>query len=63
MTIYVFTSGRVIITLQIHSSKKLLKALKWTMNTGEQQELRYPAARFNEKGCFAGVGWRCAKNP
>ncbi len=27
---------------------------KWTINTGEQQQhdLRYPAARFNEKGCL-----------
>jgi hypothetical protein len=25
---------------------------KWTINTGEQQHLRYPAARFNEKGCL-----------
>jgi hypothetical protein len=23
---------------------------KWTINTGEQQDLRYPAARFNENG-------------
>jgi hypothetical protein len=23
---------------------------KWTINTGEKQDLRYPAARFNEKG-------------
>jgi hypothetical protein len=32
---------------------------KWTINTGtQQQDLRYPAARFDEKGCFqfAGVG-------
>jgi hypothetical protein len=25
---------------------------KWTINTGEQQHLCYPAARFNEKGCL-----------
>jgi len=27
---------------------------KWTINTGEQQQhdLRYPAARVNEKGCL-----------
>jgi hypothetical protein len=24
---------------------------KWTINSGEQQDLHYPAARFNEKGC------------
>jgi len=30
---------------------------KWTINTGVQQDfLPYPAARVNEKGCFAGVG-------
>jgi len=23
---------------------------KWTISTGEQQDLRYPAAGFNEKG-------------
>jgi hypothetical protein len=27
-------------------------AAKWTINTGEQQDLRNPAARFNEKGCL-----------
>jgi hypothetical protein len=25
---------------------------KWTINTGEQQDFRYPAARFNEKWCL-----------
>jgi len=25
---------------------------KWTMSTGEQQDVRYSAARFNEKGCL-----------
>jgi hypothetical protein len=25
---------------------------KWTINTGEQQDLRDPAARFHEKGCL-----------
>jgi hypothetical protein len=25
---------------------------KWTINTGEQQDLLYPAARFNEKRCL-----------
>jgi len=59
-TIYVFTSGGgLIVTVQIHSRKKAFKGVKmttakWTINTGEQQQhdLRYPAARFNEKGCL-----------
>jgi len=25
---------------------------KWMINTGEQHDLRYPNARFNEKGCL-----------
>jgi hypothetical protein len=25
---------------------------KWTINTREQQDLRYPAERFNEKRCL-----------
>jgi hypothetical protein len=25
---------------------------KWTINTGEQQDLCYPVARFNEKQCL-----------
>jgi len=25
---------------------------KWTINIGEEQDFRYPAARFNEKGCL-----------
>jgi hypothetical protein len=25
---------------------------KWTMNTGEQQDMLYPGARSNEKGCL-----------
>jgi hypothetical protein len=24
---------------------------KWTINSGQQQDLHYRAARFNEKGC------------
>jgi hypothetical protein len=56
-TIYVFTSRWVIVTVQIHSRTKLVKGLKWTtakwtINTREQQNLRYRAARFNEKGCL-----------
>ncbi len=33
-TIYVLTFGRVIITFQIHSRKKLLKGLKWPLQNG-----------------------------
>jgi hypothetical protein len=29
---------------------------KWTINTGEQRDLHYPASRFSEKGVFACVG-------
>jgi hypothetical protein len=29
---------------------------KWTLNTGDQQDLPYPAARFNEKGCLPVLG-------
>jgi hypothetical protein len=25
---------------------------KWTINTREQKDLRYPAARFNENWCL-----------
>jgi hypothetical protein len=25
---------------------------KWTISTGDQQDLLYPAARFNEKRCL-----------
>jgi hypothetical protein len=32
---------------------------KMDINRRAQQDLRYPAARFNEKGCLQGVGWRC----
>ncbi len=65
-TIYVFTSGRVIVTVEIHNSRtKAFKGVKmttakWTISTGEQQQnLCYPAARFNEKGCLLVWGWRC----
>jgi hypothetical protein len=34
---------------------------KWTINTREQQDLHYPAARFNDKGCLPVWGWRCSK--
>jgi hypothetical protein len=29
-----------------------LTTAKWNINTGAQQDLGYPAARFNEKGCL-----------
>jgi hypothetical protein len=51
-TIYVLTSGRVIVSVQIHNAeKKALKGVKmttakWTINTGAQQDLRYPAAKI-----------------
>jgi hypothetical protein len=31
---------------------------KWTTNTGEQQDLHYPAARFNGKGLRFRAGIR-----
>ncbi len=34
---------------------------KWTINTEEKQDLRYPAARFNEKGRLLVWVWRCSK--
>jgi hypothetical protein len=34
---------------------------KWTISTGEQQDLHYLVARFDEKGLFASVRWRCYK--
>jgi hypothetical protein len=33
-----------------------MTTVKWTINRGEQQDLRYPAARLNEKGFLASVG-------
>jgi hypothetical protein len=55
--IYVFTSGRVIVTVQIRSRKKAFEGVKmttakWANSTEEQQDLPYSAARFNEKGCL-----------
>jgi len=35
-TIYIFTSGRVIVTVQIYSRKKILKGLKWPLQNGHQ---------------------------
>jgi hypothetical protein len=52
--IYIFISGRVTVTVQIHNRKKILKGFKWPLqnqiNTVVQQDLCYPAARFNEWG-------------
>jgi hypothetical protein len=33
---------------------------KMDITTGAQQELGYPAARLNEKGCLPVWGWRCS---
>jgi hypothetical protein len=60
-TIYVFTCGWVIVIVQIHSRKTILKGVKmttakWTSNRRVHQDSRYPGARFSEKGVFAGVG-------
>jgi hypothetical protein len=33
------------------------------INTGAQQDLRFLAARFNQKGCWQVWGWRCPKLP
>ncbi len=64
-TIYVLTSGRVIVTVQIHSRKKILKGLKWPLQNGHRYR---SAAGFTLSFCkiwwkevFAGVGWRCSK--
>jgi len=55
-TIYVFTSGPVIVTVQIHSRKidfegVKMSTAKWTsIQEILLQDLRYPVARSNEKG-------------
>jgi hypothetical protein len=39
---------------------------KWTINRGDQrdqQDLRYPTARFNEKGCLAMWGGDALRTP
>jgi hypothetical protein len=57
-TIYVFTSGRVIVIVQIHSTKKDFEWVKMATakmdinNSGAQQDSRFLAARFNEKACL-----------
>jgi hypothetical protein len=33
-----------------------MSTAKWTINTGKQQDLYFPAARFNEKVCLLGWG-------
>ncbi len=64
-TIYVFTSGRVIVTVQINSRKKILKGLKWPLQNGRQYRsaagFTLSWCKFWWKGLFAGVGWRCSK--
>jgi hypothetical protein len=35
-TIYVFTSGRVVVPLHVHSRKKILKELEWYLQNGHQ---------------------------
>jgi len=55
----------LMITVQIHSRKKILKGVKMTtaINTGAQQELRYPAARLNESGFLQVWGGDPLKTP
>jgi hypothetical protein len=52
-TIYVFTSGRVIVNVQIHSRKKILEGLKWPLENRHQYR---SATGFNEKGCLQACG-------
>jgi hypothetical protein len=35
-TIYIFTSGAVVVNVQIHSWKKVLKALEWPLHKRHQ---------------------------
>jgi hypothetical protein len=40
-----------------------LRASGFALDTGEHQDfLPHRAARFNEKGAFAGVGWKCSSS-
>jgi len=60
-TIYVFTSGRVIVTVEIHSEAKLLKGLKWPLQNGPSvprttAEFVLSCCKIEWKGVFAGVG-------
>ncbi len=60
-TIYVFTSGWVIVIVQIHSRKKLLNELKWPLQNGPSIP---ESSRICARSCCkiywkgAGVGWR-----
>ncbi len=61
-TIYVFTSGGVVVSVQINSRKTIFKTVKmttaiWT-SIGERIRMYaiYPVARFNEKGCLQVCG-------
>jgi hypothetical protein len=63
-TIYVFTSGWVIVTVQIHSRTKLVKGLKWTtakwtINTREQQILTVQI--HSRTKLVKGLKWTTAK--
>jgi hypothetical protein len=45
------------VTVRIRSRQNFflrvkMTTAKWTINTGDQQDLLYPAARFNEKRCL-----------
>jgi len=68
-TIYIFTYGRVIVSVQIHSRKKILKGVKmttakWTINTGVQQDLGYHVARFMKRDvCRCGGGYALTLHP
>ncbi len=52
-TIYVFTSGGVIVNVQIHRRKKFWRGwndrCKVDINTGAQQDLRFRAARLMKR--------------
>ncbi len=61
--IYIITSGQGIVTVQIHSRKKILKGLKWPLQNGHQYRISAGftllCCKIQWKGVFAGVGWRC----
>jgi hypothetical protein len=65
-TIHVFTSGPLIVTLQFHSRKKLLKGLKWPLQNRHQCRSRagvmLSCCKIKWKGVFADVGWRCSQD-
>jgi hypothetical protein len=65
-TIYVFTSGWVLVTFQIHSRKKFLKGLKWPLQNGPliQESSKICAILLQDlmkKGVVPCVGWRPSK--